>query len=390
MKNIILAFSIFFSLSVFAQDGIRFEDSTFKDILAKAKKEKKLVFVDAMASWCGPCKMMDKNVFSQKSVGDYYNTTFVNAKLDMEKGEGIEFAKKYGVRSYPSYLFIDGDGQLITRNLGYMEESVFLQVGEEAQANIGAGDSMKAKFEKGEKDPVFLAKIIQLYANTDYEFAKRASERYFKNKKTKEYTKDEIGYLLYFVKDVKDANYANFVAEKAEIIKVVPEQTYNDFGNQILMSKIMADAIDENSKTIKEKKFLAQATPLVGEEAAAKSLQQLKINYYELSDNFPLYEETALKYYKDISTFPATEVLKAAWIFSEKATKKESLNAAISWTQQIVMQGETAENTYILAMLYFKAGKKEEAKMYAKYSAHLANTTGKDAALAEKLLAEIK
>lgn len=59
-----------------------------------------------MASWCGPCKMMDRNVFVKKSVGDYYNSTFVNARFDMEKGEGIEIAQKYMVRSYPTYLFL--------------------------------------------------------------------------------------------------------------------------------------------------------------------------------------------------------------------------------------------------------------------------------------------
>jgi uncharacterized protein YyaL (SSP411 family) len=59
----------------------------------KAKKENKLIFVDAYASWCGPCKLMVKNIFPLKTVGDYYNSHFINAKIDMEKGEGIELAK---------------------------------------------------------------------------------------------------------------------------------------------------------------------------------------------------------------------------------------------------------------------------------------------------------
>lgn len=390
MKNIFLTFSLLFSLSVFAQNGIQFETSSFNEILAKAKKEKKLIFVDAMASWCGPCKMMDKNVFSTKSVGDYYNATFINAKLDMEKGEGIEFAKKYVVRSYPSYLFLDGDGQLITRNLGYLPENNFLEVGREAQANIGIGDSMKAKFEKGEKDPDFLVKIIQMYANSDYDLAKRASERYFNIKKNEVYTKDEVGYLIYFIKDVNDANYKYFLSDKEEIIKLVPEKTYNDFGNQIKMGKIMADAIDEKSKLIKEQQFLAQAVPLIGKEEAIKSLDQLKLNYYELSDNFPLYEKTALKYYENSDTFPTTEILKAAWIFSEKATNPNSLKTAIIWAEKVVMQNENAENTYILAKLYLKSGKKDEAKIYAKHSAQLAKASEKDSSAAEKLLQSIQ
>ena len=62
MKKLIYLYLLFFSFTVFAQEGIRFEKIPFKEILAKAKKENKLVFIDAMASWCGPCKMMEKNV----------------------------------------------------------------------------------------------------------------------------------------------------------------------------------------------------------------------------------------------------------------------------------------------------------------------------------------
>ena len=55
---IIVVVIVFISLSVFSQESINFEKGTFKEILAKAKKEKKLVFMDAFAVWCGPCKLM--------------------------------------------------------------------------------------------------------------------------------------------------------------------------------------------------------------------------------------------------------------------------------------------------------------------------------------------
>lgn len=106
-KSAIISF-LLFTVFAFGQ-GIQFENSDFKTIIAKAKKENKLIFLDAYTDWCTPCKMMVKNIFPLKSVGDYYNANFINAKIDMEKGEGIELAKKFGVKVYPSYLFINVD-----------------------------------------------------------------------------------------------------------------------------------------------------------------------------------------------------------------------------------------------------------------------------------------
>ncbi|HMZ23915.1 MAG TPA: DUF255 domain-containing protein, partial [Saprospiraceae bacterium] len=68
--------------------GMTFETGNWASILKKAKKEKKLIYLDAYTSWCGPCKMMKKNVFPDAAVGEYFNANFVNAQIDMEKGEG--------------------------------------------------------------------------------------------------------------------------------------------------------------------------------------------------------------------------------------------------------------------------------------------------------------
>ena len=70
-KYITIALALFFSVSVFAQDGIQFNHGTWAEVLATAKKENKLVFVDAFTTWCGPCKWMAKNTFPVKEVGTY-------------------------------------------------------------------------------------------------------------------------------------------------------------------------------------------------------------------------------------------------------------------------------------------------------------------------------
>ncbi|MCE4066867.1 thioredoxin family protein [Chryseobacterium gleum] len=391
MKKIISGISIFCAIAVSAQESITFQELPFKDIIAKAKKEKKLVFIDAYASWCGPCKMMEKNVFTQKSVSDYYNTNFINARFDMEKGEGRDIASKFGVRSYPTYLFLNGEGELVSRNTGYMEESLFVAMAQDINSPGNKKGSLKDRFAGGEKDPEFLINIMKLNANSDYEFAKKASERYFQNKKkTEELTKDEIGFLLYFVKSSEDINYPVFASRKAEIIKYLPEETYNEFDAQLKLGKIVEQSIDNKNKKINDDFFMKAAEPLVGKEAATKKLNQTKLSYYEQNSNFPEYEKAALDYYKNSDTFDPNELLRAAWIFADHVKTPSSLKKATEWAEKSVMRGETSENTYILAKLYYLTGNKETAKNYAEMSKNMAVQGNKDSQLADELLKQIK
>jgi len=117
-----------------AQDnkGIHFTDSSWQTLLAKARSEHKLIFMDAHTTWCGPCKWMDKNVFPDAEVAAIYNHNFINAYTDMEKGEGIELRKKYQVRAYPTYLFINGDGEVVHKAVGQSAIPEFIQFGLDA------------------------------------------------------------------------------------------------------------------------------------------------------------------------------------------------------------------------------------------------------------------
>ena len=65
--------------------SIVFEEIGLKEALEKAKKENKLVFIDAYTAWCQPCVMMGKNVFTLDKVADFYNRNFINLKIDFGK-----------------------------------------------------------------------------------------------------------------------------------------------------------------------------------------------------------------------------------------------------------------------------------------------------------------
>lgn len=111
-------------------DGIQFHNGTWKEALQIAKKENKLIFLDIYATWCGPCKQLKKNTFSSAEVGAFYNQNFVNVALDGEQGEGKMLMQEYALRSFPSLLFIDGNGKVVGQTAGYHNSNQFIELGQ--------------------------------------------------------------------------------------------------------------------------------------------------------------------------------------------------------------------------------------------------------------------
>lgn len=138
-RIVVSAFLLFAVFQLHAQEGISFEKNSWSQIVQKAKAEKKLIFMDAYTSWCGPCKSMQAKVFPDATLGNYFNATFINAKFDMEKGEGPALAAKYPIQGYPTLMFIDPNtGKIVMQALGYRNAQDLINIGKQANARKGS------------------------------------------------------------------------------------------------------------------------------------------------------------------------------------------------------------------------------------------------------------
>jgi thiol-disulfide isomerase/thioredoxin len=109
MQKLLPLLALLTSLAAPAQ-GILFQETTLESVLQSAEKTGRFAFVDVYATWCGPCKRMDAEVFSRKEVGNFMNPLFVNARFNGETSEGMAVVNRYGIRSYPTLLFLMPDG----------------------------------------------------------------------------------------------------------------------------------------------------------------------------------------------------------------------------------------------------------------------------------------
>jgi len=120
--------------------GVEFVDaasSTLTEVIDLAEKEGKLVFIDFYATWCQPCKMMDKDVFPDKEISKFFNKNFINFKVDGEKGNGQNIAALYDVKSYPTLVWLDNKGRVVERTEGGTYHTELMELAERALANAG-------------------------------------------------------------------------------------------------------------------------------------------------------------------------------------------------------------------------------------------------------------
>ncbi|WP_211316321.1 thioredoxin domain-containing protein [Niabella yanshanensis] len=112
---------------------IKFADGKWKDIAARAKKENKYIFVDAFTTWCAPCRQLKEVTFKDEAAAAYFNTHFINYTVDMEKGEGTDLAEKWIVNEYPTLLFFSPEGDLIKKQIGYIDSNKLINLGKEVR-----------------------------------------------------------------------------------------------------------------------------------------------------------------------------------------------------------------------------------------------------------------
>jgi len=133
--------------------GIKFLHGPLSEALERAKTENKPVFIDFTTDWCRWCDTLDVRTYSDANVAAYVESHVIPIKIDAEKGEGIDLAKKHGVRAYPTMLVISADGEEIDRLLGYMPPDKFMAELTDLLAGKNTVNTVRALLKEKPDDP---------------------------------------------------------------------------------------------------------------------------------------------------------------------------------------------------------------------------------------------
>lgn len=124
--------------AVYASAGKEIPWKDFGAALGEAKKNKKRILVDVYTDWCGWCKRMDRDTYSDAEVRKYLSSAFVPVRLNAESNQRVTYkgneysyrqlASGFRVNGYPTTLFLESDGTHIVTAPGYMKAPDFLTV----------------------------------------------------------------------------------------------------------------------------------------------------------------------------------------------------------------------------------------------------------------------
>lgn len=379
---ILLAFALLMGSNSYAQ-GIQFTNGTWKELKAKAEKENKLIFMDAYAEWCGPCKKMAKDVFTQKEVGDYFNTHFVNVKMDMEKGEGIGLSNDFGIQAYPTLLFINSEGKVVHRAVGYHTTDLLIGLADIANDPDRNTGSITARYDAGDRSPELLRNLAMArYDAMDGTYVEIADE-YLATQK--DWSADENVSFIFQMADDLNSKMADYLMNNRRLFE-------GKFGEEAVTSKVdeMVQNTIAHAETEADLKKVETLYAKTYPERAAELSGQLKMGFYAQREDWKNFATVANAHFKKFPVEDWSILNDLAWMYYDTVDTKKELKCALGWAKQSVKMDKNYANTDTVASLYYKLGKKGKALKYANEAISLAKASDEDYSATELLIQRIK
>ncbi len=353
--------------------AIEFETGSWAEVIQKAKKENKPIFVDAFAVWCGPCKWMAKSVFTNDTVADFYNSNFVNVKMDMEKGEGIELAKKWKIQAYPTLLYFSPEGEMIHRICGAYPANEFVLGGENALNPEKQFGQFVKKYENGNRDPEFLAHYVQLLAESCMG-GKEETEVYFATQKDEELTSERNWNLtLMLVDDMNSRVFKNLENNKKIFEEKYSKEAVAEKMEQVYTTALMRQLYKKDDAGYEK---VQQELTSRKNDLADKAIAAAELNKFEIRNEWDKYANAASKFVSNYAMDDFGTLNSIAWTFYEQIKDPKQLKKAVVWAKKSVSLTEKPFNLDTYAHLLYATGNKKEAIVQQKRAIELAKKTG--------------
>lgn len=372
--SLVLFFLFCFSWS--QAQGIEFAEGTWDEIKTKAQKENKIIFVDAYTTWCGPCKWMASTVFTQENVGAYFKDNFIAYKMDMEKGEGPDFAQANNIMAYPTLLYFSASGEMLHKAVGARDADGLVSLSNEALDPEKQLATVIKKYKSGNRDKEFMAIYLRSLSSSGDDITEPFEEYWKMLNDSEKQTKEGLEMMTSASQYFSDMNHPltqYLVANKAAYEKVAGKEHIAMLFNNCYINSIWQ---------------IAKITDKKEQDALGKQLLELcpehKVDYSKQLAYIKTTMEanpSEAKIKKAYAAFlkvtnDAGELNSAAWDAYENSDDPKELKQALGWIDRAIGIQKNYYNLDTKASLLYKLKQYEEAQKFAEEAVKAAEKEG--------------
>jgi len=350
-----------FGVTVATAQGIEFYHGTWAEAQEKAKAENKLIFVDAFASWCGPCKRMASTVFTQEKAGAFFNENFINLKIDMEKPENSEFASKYPVSAYPTLMFLDATGKLVSKDVGAKEVDALLEFARKVLGKTDKSADYEKAYNEGSRDP----KLLYDYVKSLNQAGKPSLKITNEFLKTQPDLTSELNLRIIYEGTVEADSrvYDVLFKNQDKLAPLVGVKNLKERFENAAKNTVKKAIQFKNEALLEEaKNKLKIAVP----ERAAVFAAESDLKYYASTKEVKKYLKAAQVYQKiEVKNDPAQLIELVTSVLRAFPGDKDVLNQAEKWASTAAETGTVPGYYLTLAEVYKQQGDKAKARATA-------------------------
>ena len=375
----VVAFAFSLCATLLSAQGIEFFHGTWAEALEKARTEERLIFVDAYAAWCGPCKRMAAQTFPDPKAGEFFNANFVNMKIDMEKPENAEFAGKYPVGSYPTLMFIDATGKIVLKEVGAKNVDQLIETGKKALGKNDKSVDYEKKYNEGNRDPKLLFDYVRAL-NASGKPSLKITNEYLNTQQdlTSEFN---LRFILEGATEADSRVFDLLVKYRKEIAALAGDEAVNARMEKACQRTVNKAVEFKYTALLEEAKTKMKS----GNPARAEAFGiEADMNYAKAVKDGNLFLKAARAYQKNEVKNNAAKLHElVVSLVRSFPNDKNVLKQAEKWAKSAAENGGLSEYWMTLAGVYKLQGDKNQARKTAEFAKK--ELTEKDAMLREKI-----
>lgn len=361
----ILFIGVFFLLSskTWAQNELKFDESGYKAVLERSKKEHKPILYMLYATWCSHCNKMKHEVFKDSTVTKFMNTHFICAWQDAEKGEGAYFKNRFGILNYPTFIMMDEKGSELYDFSGEYTATNFISEMNTAlnpQKQLPYLES-EFKAEPNNSDKC-LSYLYALNRGRDRRMISPVAMQYLATQQDSQLiSANNWKIIANGVTDIQSREFQYVLKHQKEFEAVASPKRVERKIMNIVNEMLTPYMESKDSIAYASKRMIAKSITL---RKVDSLVFVFDISIAEKNKNWTAYKKTTIEGTEKYVYNDAKTLLDISKNYLNFVADLASLKYAIQWTLQAIALNETYDAEIVVAKLYQKTHDLEAAKSW--------------------------